>query len=291
MVFTTYREKYSIGEVDLDSTQAEGRIKWLSSDTARSEMGPAYSPDGRRIAYFSMRRGVESESIWVVGADGADPEPLVRDGYRNIFPRWAADGQSLLFNSWSADDMKLVVRRAVLVGGPAELVTSELLLLPYTDSRGRLVGSSPDGHGKIYDPALRKAERLEACVGERFRWSPDGSRLAFVKPTGSDEPGLWVYDFQGPPKLAFGGWVVAYAWSRGNELLVAEGKPDLRAVLSRVRHDGLGRETLRFTLPIGFAYWYHDLYLTIDASPDGRRLALDAPEQMEADIAIIEGLP
>jgi Tol biopolymer transport system component len=290
MVFTTYRQKYSIGEVDLDSTQVEARIKWVTSDAARTEIGPVYSPDGRRIAYFSARRGVETESIWVVGADGADPEPLVRDGYRNIFPLWAADGQSLLFSSWS-DDMELVVRRAVLVGGPAELVTSEFLLGPHTDSRGRLVGSSPDGHGKIYDPALRKAERLEACVGEGFRWSPDGSRLAFVKPTGSDEPGLWVYDFQGPPKLAFGGWVVAYTWSRRNELLVAEGKPDLRALLSRVRQDGLGRETLRFTLPIPFAYWDHDFYMAIDASPDGRRLALSAPEQMEADIAMIEGFP
>ena len=79
-----------------------GQRKWLTKDLARSETAPRYSPDGKRIAYFTNRSGAEREGIWVMDADGANTTQLIEDNRRtNVYPRWSPDGQDLIFYSRS----------------------------------------------------------------------------------------------------------------------------------------------------------------------------------------------
>lgn len=56
---------------------------------------PAFSPDGRRIAFISDRRG--QNNVWVMNADGSDPRPVLLDPEtRFTSPAWAPDGRSLV---------------------------------------------------------------------------------------------------------------------------------------------------------------------------------------------------
>ncbi len=77
MAFATHRAKYGIGEISLDAQDAgDPKVRWLTSDTANGAQAPAYSPDGERIAFFSLRPGGESEStVWVIGRDGQNATP------------------------------------------------------------------------------------------------------------------------------------------------------------------------------------------------------------------------
>jgi Tol biopolymer transport system component len=293
MAFATHRAKFGIGEIPLD-TQGVGDppIRWLTSDTANGAQGPAYSPDGERIAFFSLRPGGDSDSsVWVVGRDGKSATSVLRDDYRNIFPRWSRDGQSLVFHTWSVE-VDPGIRRVNLAGGPPEVINSDLLLiLVDVDPRGRLIGSGFDPHPYLYDPATRKTVAVEAIDGGGlFRWSPDGERVAFIQPPGTEKPGAWVYDFKNPPQRVFEGWVAGIAWTAADALYVAKPRSDLRASVWRVNPATLARERLRPLLSVGYNYWDQEMSVWFDVSPDGRRLATQAMEQWEADIGMIEGL-
>ena len=61
---------------------------------------PAYSHDGRRIAFASTRSGLEE--VWAADADGAHPIQLTHMGSGHTAnPRWSLDDRTILFNSWT----------------------------------------------------------------------------------------------------------------------------------------------------------------------------------------------
>ncbi len=293
MVFSTYRQNINIGVSDLDSKEPSLTLKWLTSDAARGELGPAYSPDGKHIAYFSNRKGVEREGIWVMDADGSNPTPLVVDEYQNVFPRWYADGRALLFRS-SLARLGLPgdqFRRVAISGGPPEVVVPQQLgLTADVDSKGLILSNDAQGRGAIYDPKTKRTRVLEACGGSAFRWSPDGRRIAYIGRQGSAQAGLWVYDFQGAARQVFSGWLVQFTWTGPDELVCEEGKSDLTGVFWRVRADGSGREKIPLTISLATTFYQLLSNNTFDISPDGRRLAVHMMEQQEADIGMIENV-
>jgi dipeptidyl aminopeptidase/acylaminoacyl peptidase len=81
---------------DLWQPEAVGR-KFVSS--TYDSYFPEYSPDGKHIAFVSLRGG--PSEIWISDADGAN---LVRmsDSKSSVAgtPRWSPDSQKLAFDSW-----------------------------------------------------------------------------------------------------------------------------------------------------------------------------------------------
>ena len=57
---------------------------------------PAWSPDGRRIAFATNRDG--QQEIYVMNADGSDQRRLTRAPRRDdILPRWSPDGEAIAY--------------------------------------------------------------------------------------------------------------------------------------------------------------------------------------------------
>ena len=59
--------------------------------------GLSWSPDGKRIAFESVRGG--SVAIWVMNSDGSNPAQLTRDLSNNWHPAWSPDGNRIAFAS------------------------------------------------------------------------------------------------------------------------------------------------------------------------------------------------
>ncbi len=56
---------------------------------------PRYSPDGRRIAFISDRKG--QENLWVMNADGSDAKPVMLDPVTRVMgPKWTPDGKAIV---------------------------------------------------------------------------------------------------------------------------------------------------------------------------------------------------
>jgi len=68
--------------------------------------GPAFSPDGRSIAYFLPESGPLGD-LWVIGADGGAPRRITSDLAEGGWPVWTNDGRSIVFSSARAGSRTL----------------------------------------------------------------------------------------------------------------------------------------------------------------------------------------
>ena len=68
------------------------------TNNARFDEDPSWSPDGKRIAFTSMKNGGNRE-IYVMDADGGNQRNLSNDLFSDKDPSWSPDGKRIAFVS------------------------------------------------------------------------------------------------------------------------------------------------------------------------------------------------
>ena len=89
---------------------ASGPAVPVTTGTSRRNSLPVISPDGRKIAYMSIRQG-ELPNVWVADADGTNAIQLTSDETAEHKPAWFADSRRVAYMSkrgtvgglWSVD--------------------------------------------------------------------------------------------------------------------------------------------------------------------------------------------
>ena len=71
---------------------------------------PAWSPDGRKLAFVSRRDG--NSEIYVINADGSEQENLTQHPARDSHPSWSRDGRKLAFVSRRDGNSEIYVMNA-----------------------------------------------------------------------------------------------------------------------------------------------------------------------------------
>ena len=294
LVFSSYRANVNLAEVRIQG-KTKAALQWLTTDSARGEHGPMYSPDGRQIAYMSSRSGSEHESIWVMNADGSQPVRIVEDDRISVLPRWTPDSRDLVYVSrtpgmagWKAE-----LRRLRVTGGAPEVLPIRPFVAAWGDVApdGRLLVRTSASAAELIDP--RSSERVKVPdVPSEPALSPDGRSVSYVvRPEeGEGRAGLWAGPFDGQRLRVLPGWVAWSAWTSSGELLALAARPDLTSDLWRVSRDGR-KSLVLHGVPLAFRHQVELNAITrFDAHPDGSRIVMEALESFEADISMIDNV-
>jgi Tol biopolymer transport system component len=184
--------------------RADGsRLRAVTHNTARGgDFSPAWSPDGKRIAFARSTNAWRSYEIWVVGANGKGLRRLTRAAGINEHPTWSPDGRWIAFSrlvlgrpGCYGPDLYVVGAdgrglRAV-VRSPVAARESDRgggVSTPAWSPDGRLIAYASDRRGT--DPTIMdvyvvrangKGKRLLARNALDPAWSPDGERVAFTR--------------------------------------------------------------------------------------------------------------
>lgn len=199
-----------------------------------SDSSPAWSPDGRSIAFLRAEAG--AAQLWTLAAGGGEPRQLTTLPLGAGTPAWSPDGTKIAFTAWAdpraveGEDSDLRSRRH------AEPVVIDRLGYQL-DGVGLLRDSRRHVHiVDVATGAVRQVTTGDWHSGDAA-WSPDGSQLAFGANAGRDSDltlrtsvyAIDAVDARARPKLIGleGGTAGPLAWTSDGESILVIGQNGL----------------------------------------------------------------
>jgi Tol biopolymer transport system component len=196
LVYSRSFRDYNIWRMPLPAagSSPEPPRRFLAS--TRYEESPAYSPDGKHIAFSSNRNG--ARQIWVSDGDGNNPVVLTNFA-RGLTgsPRWSPDGKTIVFDARPNGPADIYSVSAD--GGEPKRLTdhpAEDHIPCYSaDGRSIFFASLRSGPRQLFKMSAGGGPAVQMTKTGAFApiGSPDGKWLYYDKPGGS----LWKLPVEG----------------------------------------------------------------------------------------------
>ena len=211
-------EPENIANTDIYVINSNGTGTIRLTSEAGADINPAWSPDGRRIAFASDRAG--NREIYVMNADGAEPVRLTNNAARDYSPAYSPNGQRIAFVSERDGNAEIYVMD--VDGTNALRLTNDSLpdMDPAFSPDGRQIAFSRNGVGIYLMNADGSAETRLTNSGSDAQpaWSPDGKAIALLR----DGTTIWLMNADGSQTRQFLDW----NYSRANP----DWSPDGRSI-------------------------------------------------------------
>ena len=215
IAFVSERDgNYEIYVMDADGVNP----RRLTNNPAR-DLAPSWSPDGRRIAFISERDGHPrlripgrfTSEIYVMDADGGNPQNLTNHPSDDRSPSWSPDGQRIVFQSDRDNDRghNIEIYMMDADGSNQINITNNLTMdedpswspdgkrIVFTAQREGHVVHNLDITSEIYvmDADGGNQQRLTENRNSDWSpsWSPDGKRIAFMADRKGDHIKFDIY--------------------------------------------------------------------------------------------------
>ena len=196
------RLAYSYQHSDADLWRMEGGVLARSPlSSTRLDATPQFSPDGRRVAFTTIRSG--NPEVWVANSDGSNAFQLTSSRYSGT-PRWSPDGKRIVYDTQTADGLWDIQVIDAAGGQPTPLVRHAADdKVPSFSRDGKWVyfSSNRGGSDEIYRVPATGGEpvRVTANGGYVAFESADGRSIYYTKTTAGCSP-LFVRSLDGGPE-------------------------------------------------------------------------------------------
>jgi Tol biopolymer transport system component len=184
------------------------RVDQLTTDPS-PDLRPAWSADGKRLAFYSSRSG--NDDIFVVNVDGSDEAQLTQDPASDRRPTWSHDGSKIVFDSDRSGNRDIWImnadgsdQRQLTATSSAEMFASfspdgaQIFFYGYEDGRNDIWSMDSDGGNlKPLTSGLTDVKQNQctfACHTPAV--SPDGSTIVYDADQGG-ERNIWLMDSDG----------------------------------------------------------------------------------------------
>ena len=160
--------------------------------TPESETSPRWSPDGRYLAFLSGRQDGHGSQVWLLDRRGGEAQRVttIKDGVDAF--------------DWSPDSRRLVlVATLELDSTKADTTKKRPIVIDRYLFKQDVTGylTTTRSHLLLFDIATKSLDTLTRGTADDDapRWSPDGSKIAFVRsptpePGTGDESDVYVVD-------------------------------------------------------------------------------------------------
>ncbi len=205
VVLWLFRERTAVptGKVVVLTKALPGNAKPLKiipfTSLDGSETDPAFSPDGRQIAFTWTRAG--DSGIYIKPIGPGEPRRLTSYAGPDTNPAWSPDGRLIAFLR-GPDTSKVAVMTVPAVGGAERNVGEIEDTLGYPgpiawmrDGKSLIVRDAGPTGPELFQLSLATGEKRALTIsklGGRFAPSPDGRQLAFERSAASERVRICV---------------------------------------------------------------------------------------------------
>lgn len=242
---------------------------------------PAFSPDGRSIAFCSSRTG--DVEIWISDSEGHSPLQLTSlNGPMLGSPSWSPDGRSIAFDSTKEGNSNIYIVSAA--GGPIRRLTAGAAndVHPTWSRDGKWIyfGSNRSGDWQVWKVSVQSGATFQVTKrgGRDALESADGKSIYCAK---LFRPGIWRVPVEGGEETKVLDQGRMFRWTLTNQgILLAEGS--LGTIIKFYAFDNRRLTTIR-----EFPKDVHVVDCPV-VSPDGRWILYTQIDPSGSDLMLVE---
>lgn len=257
------------------------------------QVGPQYSPEGKRIVFASDRTG--SWELWICQADGTHPVQLTSFGDRQTgTPRWSADGKWIVFDARPERHSEIYVIDSE-GGQPRRLTFSDVhdsVVASFSrDGKWIYYSSNASGNWELWKTAMDgRSQPIQVTHQGGFSAfeSSDGKTLYYSK---WDKPGIFSRPVEGGteslvtvellPKL-WGAWSLA---ENGIFIVIPAQDADKNEFHPELAFFDFSTKSMRHLHALDGTPHPGPI---LAAAPDGKTVLIAQPDPGGSDIMIVE---